>query len=122
MMAKDLRAGEKVFNVSALFDLSFSQFVTISIVKLLYLVGIVLAGLLTLSFIFSSFAMDPLAGVVTLVISPLIFLIMVVLLRIYLELIIVVFRIAQNTSIMAGHGDAAELRATTMPPPPPVNA
>jgi hypothetical protein len=88
---------EKGFFAS-LFDMSFSEFVTIRIIKLLYTLGIVLAGIAGLIFIVSGFANGIGTGILFLLLSPFIVLIYILFARIWLELIIVVFRIAENTS------------------------
>lgn len=88
---------EKGF-LASLFDMSFSDFVTIRIIKLLYTVGIVLAGITGLIFIVSGFVNGIGTGILFLLLSPFVVMIYILMTRIWLELIIVVFRIAENTS------------------------
>lgn len=88
---------EKGFFAS-LFDMSFSDFVTIRIIKFLYILGIILAGIAGLVFIVSGFANGIGTGILFLLLSPFIVLVYILMTRIWLELIIVVFRIAENTS------------------------
>ena len=83
---------------SRLFDLSFQSFITTSIIKVLYILLIIGAGLVALLFIGAGFAADTGIGVVMLIVSPLIFLIYVILGRVYLELVIVLFRIHDQTA------------------------
>lgn len=86
----------------ALFDFSFTEFITVKIIKVLYIIGIVMAGLGALAFLIGGFTKGFVAGVVMLIVSPLVFLLYVILIRMWLEVILVLFRIAENTSIMAG--------------------
>src|SRR3954451_3949105 len=53
--------------VGALFDLSFSSFITTKLIKILYIIAIILAGLEALSVIGYGFMMGSVAGLVTLV-------------------------------------------------------
>lgn len=86
---------------STLFDFSFSEFVTIKIVKILFIIGIILALIGAITFIVAGFNLSTVAGIVFLLISPIIFLLYVLFIRVWLEIIIVIFRIADNTKIMA---------------------
>lgn len=88
----------------ALFDLSFSEFVTTRVIKVLYVLGIILAILVALGFIVSGFTQSVGLGIVFVILSPLIFLLYTILTRIWLEIVIVVFRIAENTREIAEQG------------------
>lgn len=82
--------------LGSLFDFTFTEFVTTRIIKLLYVVVILFAALGALGILVSG--LDSIAtGIGALLVSPLIFLLVVLLGRIWLELIIVTFRIAENT-------------------------
>ena len=103
---------------SALFDFSFSEFITTKIIKFIYGLNIVIAGLVTLIMIFSQFGHGKvLAGIGMLIISPIAFLLWVCLSRIYLELVIVIFRIAENTRDIAR---LAQAKSGETPIPPPL--
>lgn len=94
--------------VESLMDFSFTSFVTSKIIKLLYGLSILGAGLTAVIMIVCAFAMSALAGIFTLVIvAPLAFAIIVVYSRVLLEIIIVVFRISEH---------AAEIAANTRKP------
>ena len=91
---------------AALFDYSFSQFITVRLVRLLYVIatGIgVIAALLTILFTFIGAAFVPSsyqAGgggrfLIALILVPLAFLIYMIVVRLYLELVVVLFRIAE---------------------------
>ncbi len=89
---------EKTGFLGSLFDFSFSEFVTTRVIKTLFVVAIVLVGLGTIGLVISGFSKSAVAGVFMLLLSPLFFLLYVLFARIWLELIIVMFRIAENTS------------------------
>lgn len=84
-----------------LFDLSFSEFIAIKIVGILYAIGIVLAGLGALGIAISSFSNGFAAGVGGLILAPLAFFLYVIFIRIALEGMIVAFRTAENTARIA---------------------
>ncbi len=85
----------------ALFDFTFSQFVTTRLIRLLYVVGVLVAALVTFSAIVAGFRESTGAGIVALIFSPILFLIFVILVRVYLEIVIVIFRIAEYLRDMA---------------------
>jgi hypothetical protein len=86
--------------LGSLFDFSFSSFITPKIIKVLFVIGLVLVLLLTLFYIIFAFISNIAFGVVVLILSPIIFLLYMLVVRIYLELLIVIFRI---------QGDIAEI-------------
>ncbi|RKY28153.1 MAG: hypothetical protein DRP83_01185 [Planctomycetota bacterium] len=88
---------EKPGFLGSLFDFSFSEFVTTRVIKTLFVVAIVMVGLGTIGLIISGFSKSATMGVFMLLLSPLFFLLYVLFARIWLELIIVMFRIAENT-------------------------
>ena len=80
-----------------LFDLSFSEFVTPSIIKVIFIVGIVLAGLMSL-FVFAAFANQGGGAIVAgLVLAPLVFFVYVLFARVLSEVYLILFRIEENT-------------------------
>jgi len=83
---------------ASLFDMSFSEFVTIRLIKVLYILGMLGAGVIGLGLIVSGFSNGAGTGLLFLFLSPIVVLLYILALRIWLELIIVVFRIAENTS------------------------
>lgn len=91
--------------LSELFDLSFSNFITIKVIKFIYAVGIVLAALGALALVVAGLKAGFLSGLVSLLLAPVVFLVYVLLARIWCEFVIVVFRIAENTRRIA---DASE--------------
>ncbi len=93
--------GEKS-GFSMLFDLSFSEFITTRVIKVLFVIMIVLSALGTIAIVVSAFMGALWTGVIALLFSPVIFLLYVLFARIWCEMIIVLFRIAENTSRLGG--------------------
>jgi len=89
--------------VTSLMDFSFSEFVTPRIVSVLYMIGIIMTGMLVIAIVISSFKLDTTAGLFALLLSPLIIIINVIMLRLWLEVIVVLFKI---------HGGIMALRST----------
>jgi uncharacterized membrane protein YhaH (DUF805 family) len=87
--------------VGVLFDLSFSEFVTTRVIRFLFVVGCLFAAVGSISLIVGGFHDGFLAGIMFLLFSPVVFLFMVLGVRIWCEMIIVMFRIAENTSRIA---------------------
>jgi hypothetical protein len=80
-----------------LFDLSFNEFVTPSIIKLIFIVGIVLAALMSLV-VFAGFASQGGGGVLAgIVFGPLVFFVYVLFARVLSEVYLILFRIEENT-------------------------
>ena len=84
--------------IGMLFDLSFTEFVTTRAIKLLFIIGVVFAAIGALGLIVGGFSSGAGKGMLVLVLSPLVFILYVFFVRISCEMIIVVFRIAENTS------------------------
>jgi len=96
----------------ALFDLSFSELITTRVVKTVYIIVIVVAGLMTVAFILSSLFQGFGMGLLALILGPLFFLLYVCAARIWLELVIVIFRIGEHVRNL----DARRVEPTTPPP------
>ena len=92
----------------SVFDFSFSEFITIKIVKALYALAILASIYISFSWMISGFDYSPGAGVMALILSPAVFFLLVLGARIYLELVIVIFRIAEDVHKMAGHDSKEE--------------
>ncbi len=84
--------------VGMLFDLSFTEFVTARVIKVLFVIGVVFAAIGTIALIIGGFSAGAGKGILFLILSPLVFLLYVFGARIWCEMIIVLFRIAENTS------------------------
>jgi hypothetical protein len=84
---------------AGLFDLSFSSFVTTKIIKALYVFWMAVTGVaFVIGIVGGIFRIgdDPAVGILMVLATPLAALLYIVLGRIYLELLIVLFRIAEN--------------------------
>lgn len=91
----------------ALFDMSFSRFLSLELVKLMYAAAIMIAVVATAVSILVAFSDSFWAGIVSILLAPFLLLIYIIAWRIWLELLIVLFRIAEyareiaeNTSIL----------------------
>ena len=87
----------KVPFLQALIDTSFNQLVSFKIIKLIYALSILFAGLVALLFVIAGFHTSLFFGIFMLLIgAPLIFLLIVLYSRIFLEMILVNFRRADH--------------------------
>jgi hypothetical protein len=103
---KDVPLLKKGSFLQALFDFSFNHFFTPKIIKPLYGLSMVSAGLIAVLFIIFGFSASTGFGILALLIgAPLIFLLTVICTRIYLELMIAIFRIADT---LANRGEKRE--------------
>jgi uncharacterized protein DUF4282 len=80
-----------------LFDLSFSQFITPSIIKLLFILAITLVSLTAIGFLIGGLAQLDEGGVFFVILAPIFWLFGVIYTRVLLELVIVFFHIERNT-------------------------
>lgn len=81
----------------SLFDFSFSEFIALRLVGVLYGAAIVLAALGAVGLLFAGFRGGVVSGLFALIFTPLLFLFYVILARIGLEALVVSFRTAENT-------------------------
>ena len=86
---------------ASLFDFSFTELITPKLIKFLYGIVMLLNAVVAVGFIIGGFASHWAMGILALVLSPLIFLFFTIYARVFLELIIIVFRIAQHTEEIA---------------------
>lgn len=100
------RVGLHTFGLDDLTDWSFTRFITVRLVKVLYLAGIVLLALVAMAIGFSGFRVSFIAGLGTLITAPIFFVLALVALRVYLELVVALFRIAENTGALVKKAEA----------------
>jgi hypothetical protein len=99
------RAAEGRGFLSALFDFSFTSFVTTRIIKVLYVLILVLVSLVALFYTIIAFRLSPGFGLLVLLIGdPLYILIVMAFWRLLLEAFVVVFRIAEDIHAMRERG------------------
>ncbi len=78
---------------AALLDMSFSEMITPKIIRILYIIGLIGIALGTLAGIVTSLATAGAAGLASIVVAPIGAIIGVIFLRVYMELIILLFNI-----------------------------
>lgn len=88
---------------AALFDTRFDSLITPSLIRFLYVVAIVLIGLGMLAVIIAGFAENAGTGVLLLIFAPIGALLYVIVTRLWLELIIVAFKIREATEEVAAN-------------------
>jgi hypothetical protein len=82
----------------SLFDMSFSEFITTKIIKFLYVLSIIFIGLGALALIIFGFIASVWIGLLVLfIVAPIYIILYIIIVRVWLELMIVIFRIAENT-------------------------
>jgi Domain of unknown function (DUF4282) len=92
--------------LGALFDFSFTSFVTPKVVKVLYILIVVVVGLSAVGFALSVLATNVGLGLIVLLIgAPLYFLVVTALYRITLEFFMVIYRMAQDIRAIRERGD-----------------
>lgn len=101
---------------ASLFDMTFSSFITVKIVQLLYWLAIIFNALVCLGLVIVASDQDGGAAVIMLILAPIIFIILTIFARVYLETTIVLFKIADNTGEIAFNGRTG--RAPTGPVEP----
>ncbi len=80
-----------------LFDLSFSELITLRIIRVLYLIGIILAGVVALVLIVKAFFHGFGMGLLLVIASPIVFVLLVICCRVKMEFVLTLFRIEENT-------------------------
>ena len=84
---------------TSLFDLSFTELITVKVIKIIYMVGIAAAGIVAITLIVRAFSKGFGVGLLHCIAAPVVFVLIVVILRILLELILTLFRIEENTTL-----------------------
>ena len=99
----------------ALFDFSFTSYVTPKIIKIIFGLVVIVAAVIALVIIIAGFEVNIAAGIFALIIlAPLAFLFYVIIYRVLLEVVMAVFTIAENTTRMV-----APAGSITVGPAPP---
>lgn len=103
---------------SSLFDFNFDKLVTIRVMKVLYILAVLGIGLWSVIFLIGGISRGGGAAIVALIVAPLGFIIGVVMARIYLEVVVVLFRILENVRAinMRATGDSNSDTGLTPPP------
>ncbi len=99
------KAADSTGFLSALFDFSFTSFVTTKIIKVLYVLILILTSLSAIVFTIGAFRADSTFGFLTLVIGdPLFIIVVMAFWRLVLEGFVVVFRIAEDIRELRDRG------------------
>ena len=89
---------------SGLFDFSFTTFITLKFLRVIYILLLVLILVAGFGFLVSSLSEGGTAAVVGIILVPLVTLLYVIFARIYMELIALFFRIGENTTLLVQQG------------------
>jgi hypothetical protein len=100
--------------LASLFDISFTSLITGKLIKLLYVIGMAIAGIAALAVIVAGTRLNSLGTLLAFLISPIVFLIMLIYMRVSLELIMVFFRTEEHCSRL---DKIAKVIAPQGPPP-----
>lgn len=91
-----------------LFDISFSEFITTEIIKILYVLAIIVAVIVAVSSVVKGFSDSVGYGIVSLIVAVILFFVYVLVARVWLEIMIVIFRIAEDTRKLVERGESKE--------------
>lgn len=80
----------------SLFDFSFNHFITPSIIKVLYVLGLIVIGLSYLSFIIAAFGVNGAFGIITLLLGLIASVVWVAFWRVTLEFLLSVVRMSED--------------------------
>lgn len=91
--------------LSSLFDLSFTNFITTKLIKVLFVISIILAACVAIFLVMSGFARGAVEGILMLlIVAPLIFFFYVIYARVGMEVLIVIFRCSEHLEEIAKQG------------------
>ncbi len=94
--------------LASLFDISFESLITTKIIKVVYVLYMIGIGVAALALVVAAFNSSTGAGIfVLLIAAPLGSLIYLILIRVFLEAIIALFRIMENTHLMVASAGTA---------------
>ena len=100
----------------ALFDFNFSTFITMKLVKPLYIAFVALAGLGSLFFLLSMLKLGGMGVIMALVFVPLWFLFSVITTRIWMEALVLLFDINDRTETLAAGQQRPQVNPGALPP------
>jgi len=89
---------QKLGFLTALADFSFSEFVTTKIIKILYGLALFFAVLGALCFVMNGWRTSVLMFILSLIVAPILLLLYAIIIRVCLETVIVIFRIAEHAA------------------------
>ena len=93
--------GEGIGFLAALFDFSFSRFVSTKLVVVAYIFSLMLVLFGVVYSVVMSFSSSFWSGIWSLIFAPVVFVVVLTLIRVWLEFVVVVFRIADHVHKIA---------------------
>lgn len=84
-----------------LFDVSFKEFITIRIIKVIFVLGLLVIGIGALFALIAGLSGGGTGAIASLIFVPLGALLTIIFFRVYLELVVVIFRIGENSTEIA---------------------
>jgi hypothetical protein len=107
---------------ASLFDISFSSLITTRIIKAIYVIILVVLSLVALLALITGIARGGASIIATVILVPLGFLLYTIFARVYLEIVIVLFRIMETNQelveLTRAQGGAPPTAPMSSPPPP----
>lgn len=97
---------EKGF-LGSLFDFSFTSFVFPKVISFIYGIVVVLVGLAYVGGVVAAFSYETMYGVGALILGPVVLVLYLIMVRAWMEISIVMFRIYDNTDKMVGMRSSA---------------
>ena len=79
-----------------MFDLSFTHFITTRLIKIIYLICIVLAVISGMAMLVFGISHGIWAGILAFILAPLAVVLEIMIVRVFLEIVVVLFRIAED--------------------------
>jgi hypothetical protein len=87
--------------IESMLDLSFTNFVTTKLIKVIYLLSIILACISGMAMIVAGIYNGIGTGILSLIVAPLVVILEITVCRVCLEIVMVIFRIAQDVNKIA---------------------
>ena len=82
---------------ACLFELSFSELITLKIIKYLYAIGILIAGIAGIWVFVAALGQTGIWVLLYVIAVPIVFILLVIISRVKMELLLTLFRIEENT-------------------------
>jgi hypothetical protein len=106
MDAQDTDSGQSTGFIAKMFDISFSEFITVDLIRVLYIMLLVLGLMAAILAVLAAFGDSIWTGISMLIFAPLMFIVYAFVSRVWLEVLIVVFRIAEDVRVIAENSRA----------------
>ncbi len=93
----------------SLFDFSFTDFITTSIIKVLYILAVIGSAIAAIIVLISGLGGGGAEALLAIILAPVMFILYVILARIWMEVILVLFRIAENTGKLVEQNESKNM-------------